>query len=115
MTSTVPKPTSFLRSVAAAVLCLSGLGLIAALWLQDLSGMALADALLGSVYLVIAIGLMGQSRFSLVLAIVVPAAVIGGILYATPEPVQVYRLRVAVDGVAILFSVLEFVRATALL
>lgn len=104
------RPTSFMRMVSAILMGLSGLGQIGALWLRALTGAALADALLGFVYLIIAIGLFGQSRFSLFLAIVVPALVTGGILYITPQPEQVYKLRMAIDAVVILFSALELWR-----
>ena len=53
-------------------MCLSGLGQIAALWLRELTGTALVDGLLGTVYVVIGIGLFGHSRFSLFMAIVIP-------------------------------------------
>jgi membrane-anchored protein YejM (alkaline phosphatase superfamily) len=96
--------SSFLRTVAASLLCLSGLGQIAALWLRELTAAALADALLGTVYLVISIGLFGLSRFSLVLAIVIPGAALSFILITSPQPEQVYILRMAIDAVVILFS-----------
>lgn len=67
---------SFLRAIAAIIICLSGTSLIVGLWLRELTEMALADALLGAVYIIIGIGLFGQSRFSLCMAILVPAAAI---------------------------------------
>ena len=103
-------PVSFLRTVAATLICVSGIGQIAALWLRELTGTALADGLLGSVYLVIGIGLFGQSRFSLFLAIVIPATAIGVILYTGPQPEQVYTLRIAIDAVVALCSALELWR-----
>jgi len=103
-------PASFLRKVAAALICVSGTGQIAALWLRELTGTALADGLLGSVYLIIGIGLFGQSRFSLSLAIVIPATAIGVILYTGPQPAQMYNLHIAVDAVVVLCSTIELWR-----
>ncbi len=104
------RPVSFLRTVAAVLICASGIGQIAALWLRELTGTALADGLLGSVYLVVGIGLFGQSRFSLFLAIVIPATAIGVILYTGPQPTQVYNLHIAVDAVVVLCSTIELWR-----
>ena len=42
---------SRLRNLAAILITLSGIVHIAALWLRELNGAALADALLGAVYL----------------------------------------------------------------
>jgi hypothetical protein len=104
------KPASFFRTVAATLMGVSGLGQIAALWLRELTGTALAEALLGSVYLIIAIGLFGQSRFSLFLAMIIPASAMGVILYTGPQPEQVYMLHTVIDTVVILFSAIELWR-----
>ena len=85
-------------------MCLSGLGQIAALWLRELTGAALADGLLGTVYLVTGIGLFGHSRFSLFIAIVVPVTVTVLLLYTVPQLEPVYTLRIAVDIVVVLLS-----------
>ncbi len=82
-------------------MCLSGLGQIAALWLRQLTGTALVDGLLGTVYLLIGIGLFGHSRFSLFVAIVIPVVASGMLLYAAPPPEQ---LRIAVDAAVVLLS-----------
>jgi hypothetical protein len=95
---------SFLRSLAAILICLSGMGLIAGLWLRELTGLALADALLGSVYLIIGIGLFGRSRFSLFMGIVTPATVIALLLNTVVQPDKVLLLRITIDAVVILFS-----------
>jgi hypothetical protein len=91
-----------LRKLAATLLTLSGIAHIAALWLRELNGAALADALLGAVYLIIGIGLFGQSRFSLFMAIVIPAAAAALVLNAFPEHDDIYRTRIAVDAIVIL-------------
>lgn len=97
---------SFLRIVAASLLCLSGLAHIAALWHRELTGMAIADALLGAVYLIIALGLFGKSRFSLFLAIVIPAAVAAWLYVSLTQPGQVQLLRMGVDLSVALLSTL---------
>ncbi len=98
-------PDSLLRTTAATLMCVSGLGQIAALWLRELSGPALTDGLLGTVYLVIGIGLFGRSRFSLFMAIVIPAVASGVLLYSGPLAGQHYMLRIAVDAAVVLLSV----------
>lgn len=91
-------------------MCLSGAGHIAALWLRDLNGAAILDAVQGSVYLILGIGLFGQSRLSLVLALLVPAAAIAFVVHSAPEPVATYRLRSAVDGLIIVLCLCELWR-----
>jgi len=97
-------PGALLRTTAASLMCLSGLGQIAALWLRELTGTALVDGLLGTVYLITGIGLFGHSRFSLFVAIVIPAVASGVLLYTAPLPEQVYTLRIAVDAAIVLLS-----------
>ncbi len=100
------KLISLMRNLAASLITLSGIGLIASLWLRDLTGAALADALLGAVYLIIGIGLFGQSRFTLFMAIVIPAAAAGLLLNAYPHPGQVHTARITADAAVILCSVI---------
>jgi hypothetical protein len=95
-----------LRNCAATLITLSGIGHIAALWLRELTPSALVDALLGSVYLIIGIGLFGQSRFTLFMAILVPAAAAWLILDAGLQQDPVYRARLATDGLVALLSAL---------
>lgn len=98
------RPGSLLRNTAATLMCLSGIGQISALWLRELTSAALADGLLGSVYLITGIGLFGISRFSLFMAIVIPAAASGMLFYTEPQPGQIYDLRIAVDAMIVLLS-----------
>ena len=88
----------FLRGIAASLASVYGVVLVATLWMRELTETAVVDALIGSVYLTIGIGLYGRSRFSLFLAIAVSTAsvVIITTQFAPLEPV--YRLRNAVDG-----------------
>ncbi|MFT4519272.1 MAG: hypothetical protein ACI9JM_001663 [Halioglobus sp.] len=96
---------SFLRTVAATLMGIAGFGLIAALWLRELTEAAVIDALLGSVYLIVAIGLLGRSRFSLFMAIVIPAAVTI-VLFSTQESIEpIHNLRIAMDFVVMVFSI----------
>lgn len=95
-------PGSLLRNTAATLMCLSGVGQIAMLWLQPLTGTALVDGLWGTVYVIVGIGLYGHSRFSVYVSMVVPAAAIGLLLYQAPLLEQLYTLRAAVDVTIIL-------------
>ncbi|MEZ5503938.1 MAG: hypothetical protein R3E50_15220 [Halioglobus sp.] len=95
-------PGSLLRYTAATLMCLSGIGQIAALWMRDLTATALVDGLWGTVYLIISIGLFGHSRFSLFMGIVIPAAASGLLIYSVAQPEEVYTLRIAVDAVVAL-------------
>jgi|AntAceMinimDraft_5_1070358.scaffolds.fasta_scaffold00850_7 hypothetical protein len=95
-------PGSLLRNTAATLICLSGTGQIATLWLRELTGAALLDGLWGTVYVIIGIGLYGHSRFSLSLGMLIPIAAAALLFYTVPQPEQVYTLRIAVDVVVVL-------------
>jgi hypothetical protein len=73
-----------MRNSAAALLLLSGLIHLGGLWFNELSARALLAALFGSAYLLIAIGLLGISRFTLFVAMAVPATGAGLSLRYTP-------------------------------
>ncbi len=104
------KSTSSARIAAAVIASVSGLGQIASLWLRDLSGAAVGDALLGAVYLLIAIGLFGRSRLSLFLAAIVPAAAVISTAYRMPHPEDITVLRIALDLIIVVLSTLELWR-----
>ncbi|MCB1702750.1 MAG: hypothetical protein H6985_13445 [Pseudomonadales bacterium] len=74
-----------LRLLAAILITVSGTGQVAMLWFRELTGAALIDALLGVVYIIIGIGLLGQSRFTLFMAIAVPMAASVLILNSAPD------------------------------
>lgn len=59
-----------LRNLAAVLATLSGAGQCLALWLLPTTPTLLGTALMGSVYLILGLGLFGISRLSLFLAIV---------------------------------------------
>lgn len=63
-----------LRNLAAVLACLSGASQIGALWVNTLNLETVLGALLGTVYLFVGIGLFGQSRFVLFVAIAVCSA-----------------------------------------
>lgn len=94
----------FLRVAAATLISLSGLGQIASLWLRELTGAAIADAMLGTVYLIIGIGLFGHSRFSLFLGILIPTTATVVLLFPQPQPEQIVILRITVDIIVALLS-----------
>ncbi len=71
--------TRRLRDAAAALAFLSGLGHIAQLWFGPLDGAALLAALFGAVYLLLGLGLSGQSRFSVALGVALPALGVAGV------------------------------------
>ena len=100
------KPLSVMRNTAAALISVSGLGLIARLWFRELTEAAVAEALLGTVYLIIGLGLLGQSRFSLFMAIVAPAMGATLLLQFIPlfEMSTLQLARVAIDGLVIMLS-----------
>lgn len=97
-----------LRVLAAILITLSGIGQVAMLWFRDLTGAAVIEALVGVVYIIIGIGLQGQSRFTLFVAIAIPAAAAALVLETTPQgtlsALQIGRL--AADAAVILCSAL---------
>ena len=68
-----PAPTR-IRALAATLISASGVAHIAALWFRDLTLEALLAALVGTAYIIIGVGLFGQSRFTLFAAMIIPAA-----------------------------------------
>jgi hypothetical protein len=108
------KSTSFfrLRNLAAVLITLSGTGQVALLWFRELSGAGVLGALLGISYIIIGIGLFGQSRFTLFVAIVVPTVAAALILDTTPltELNQLQTARVVVDAIVPLCAVTVLLR-----
>jgi hypothetical protein len=101
----MPNPMTFsLRFLAAGLLTGSGLAHIASLWFRELDQGAVGAMLLGAVYLIIAIGLFGQSRFTLFLSIAVPAAVALGTLQQTAQPGSLQAINLAVNAAIICLS-----------
>ena len=93
-----------LRLLAASLVTLSGAGRVAWLWFREFNAQAVAGLLLGAVYLIIGLGLFGQSRFTLFVAIAVCSLVA---LYtlrsiAVLEPLQ--QAGLAIDLITIVLS-----------
>jgi hypothetical protein len=72
------------RNIAAMLITIIGFSHIAELWFTELSRETLLLALLGAVYLFIGIGLFGMSRFTLFMAMALPAAGIALALQLDP-------------------------------
>ena len=89
------------RQFAAIVVTVSGVLQIAALWLNRFSEDVLLTAVVGSVYLLVALGLYGRSRFALFVAIATCAS--SALLAAHELPLTgwtlVEQLRVAGDAI----------------
>ncbi len=63
-----------MRLLAALLTTGAGIALLASLWFRELNPAAVLDALIGAIYLFIALGLYGSSRFTLFLALAAPVA-----------------------------------------
>lgn len=98
------RPFTGLRYLAAGLISLSGGALVAALWLRELNGAAVIDALIGAVYLITGIGLFGQSRFTLFMAIAIPATAAWYVVQYFPGAGPLYDARLAVDAAVVLCS-----------
>ncbi len=85
-----------LRHATALLTGISATGQISLLWVLELGAPVLGVALAGCLYLMLALGLFGVSRFALFLAALMPAL---RVLYAwNPLPVAEWeQLRSAVD------------------
>ena len=107
----VSRTITSLRNLAATLLTASGISHIAALWFRDINEAALLGALLGALYLIIGIGLYGQSRFTLFIAILVPAA--GAWLALAHAPAEVLtalgRAQLGADLAVIILSTVVLV------
>ena len=94
----ITKNFFYLRLLAAILITVSGIGQVALLWFRDLTGAALIDAMTGVIYIIIGIGLQGQSRFTLFVAIAVPAAAAALTLNSIPQgasdTLQIARLTI---------------------
>ena len=97
-----------LRTFAAILITLAGAALITALWFRELTETAVIDAVLGAVYLIIGIGLFGRSRFTLFVALVVPALDAAWLLHRVPAGTQdaVQAARLSLDLLVVLSAAL---------
>jgi hypothetical protein len=108
----VPVTTSVnysrLRVLAAILITSSGVGQVALLWFRDLSADTLIGAFIGVVYIIIGIGLLGQSRFTLFVAIAVPLAAAALLLNVVPAgaPSTLQIARLTIDLLVVVCSTL---------
>jgi uncharacterized membrane protein (DUF2068 family) len=101
----VSRNISRTRNVAATLLTLAGISQIARLWFTNIDEIALVGALFGALYIITGIGLYGQSRFALFLAIVIPAG--GAWLLLSQSPIEHYgELDRSQLGVALIVIIL---------
>ncbi len=92
------------RQLAALLVTGSGVWQVASLWLDRLSESVLLTALCGAVYLLIGIGLFGQSRFTLFIAICVPGALLALTLAGQPVWTPGLTVRAVLDLLIVLLS-----------
>lgn len=99
-----------LRNATALLTCVSAVGQIALLWVLDLSAAVLGVAFSGCLYLMLALGLFGVSRFALFLAAALPAT--RALLGWNPLPLlQWEQLRTIADLVIALLAAFLLWRA----
>ena len=99
---------SRLRVLAAMLIMASGVGQVALLWFRDLTADTLTGAFVGVVYIIIGIGLLGQSRFTLFVAIAIPLAAAALLLNVVPggAPGALQIIRLVVDLLVVICSTL---------
>jgi hypothetical protein len=95
-----------LRNLAALLITLSGVGQVAMLWFRELNGAAVIDAVIGFTYIIIGIGLQGQSRFTLFVAIAVPTAAAAWVMesVASNGPGSLQLTRLVLDVTVVMCS-----------
>jgi hypothetical protein len=93
--------TRRIRNTAAVLMLSSGLSHIAQLWFEETDTITLLTALTGMYYLVLALGLSGQSRFTVwITALSVAAAgAVRGPAWDANAPDPVLTAHLAVDAV----------------
>lgn len=100
------RPAVFLRMFAASLVLLSGLAQLGSLWLRELDGRSITDGVLGGVYLILALGLFGRSRFSLFMGILIPTVTATTLLFFYPASIEWQLQRYATDAVIALLCLL---------
>ena len=94
---------SKLRAIAATLVCTSGAAHLASLWFRPLDEGAVASIFIGATYLIVGIGLFGQSRFTLFVATALCAASTAVALRPLPAPLTpMTEVAVAADAIAML-------------
>ncbi|MCX2979473.1 hypothetical protein EYC98_01210 [Halieaceae bacterium IMCC14734] len=87
------------RDLAAALMLCGGVLNIAQLWLFPLGGTTIVASVFGLMYLLVFLGLAGQSRFTLWLAVLIPGlGVVAGVArYVSPAPAEIALVNVALN------------------
>lgn len=94
---------STIRTFAAWLVCASGVAYLASPWFRPLDAAAVMAIVLGATYLIVGLGLFGQSRFTLFVATALCAVNILMSLQALPEPLTpTTQLAIATDTTAML-------------
>ena len=97
-----------LRMIAATLVVCSGIARVASLWFRELDSQAVLALLVGAVYLITGIGLFGQSRFALFVAIIACATTSWLIadFFTLPGIHPVQLASVAADSLTVLICTL---------
>lgn len=102
--------TRKIRNSAALLMMLSGVSHVAQLWFRDLNAATLLTALAGMYFLLLALGLSGQSRFTLwITTISVSAGAVvrtGQLGTAAPDPTLAWHLALDVSIAALCLTIL---------
>ena len=97
-----------LRVIAALLVTSSGAMRVASLWFRELDEQAVLALLVGAVYLIIGIGLFGQSRFALFVAILACAATswLMADFFTFPDMHPLQQASLAADSITVLICAL---------
>ena len=99
--------TRKLRDLSAALMLLAGITHVAQLWIYTLSGATIFAAMFGMVYFLIALGLAGNSRFTLWTGVIIPAlAVVAGEPHQPPSTLDLAPLNLGIN-ILVLFLCLK--------
>jgi hypothetical protein len=94
------------RNLAAFLLMLSGISHVAQLWFRETDATALFTALVGMVYLVLALGLSGQSRFALwATGVTLVTDGVNSVLWSPKAANPLIMWHIAIDGIVAVLCV----------
>ncbi|MDJ0878788.1 MAG: hypothetical protein QNI86_09265 [Halieaceae bacterium] len=102
--------TRKIRNTAALLMMLSGISHVAQLWYRETNAATLLTALAGMYYLLLALGLSGQSRFTLWISTISVSA--GGVMRtgqlgtAAPDPALAWHLAMDLSVAALCLYIL---------
>lgn len=100
------------RDLAAALMLCGGVLNIAQLWLFPLTGTTIIAAVSGLMYLLIFLGLAGQSRFTLWLAVFIPGVGVAAAIarYLSADPANIALVNVGLNLTVIIICVTILLR-----